>query len=580
MEQEQEQEKDIQDYIIAIRKRKTAIFSIIAVIIFVTVSIAFLLPGIYKSSSTILIEQQEIPPELVMSTVTSYAAERIQSIQARVMTRTNLLKLVEKYNLYKDERKFETSEEIVGRMQEDVGLKVISAEVVDPRTGRPSAATIAFSLSYKGESPANAQRVANELTTLYLNENLTSRSEKASETSKFFKEETERLGKQIDELEDKLAVFKQLHADALPELQKLNLSVLQRKENDLLTLDATLRTLDEKRFYLTGQLAQIDPGSTSVPGSIERLKVLQAEYSSAKSRYSAVHPDVVRLKGEIESLEEDTGKYNGASAIADELKLLQGELAQKKQKYTAEHPDIIALQEKINDLNQQLEAVKNKPVDEYYKDQPDNPIYITIKSQLAGIDSEISSIKKQRVETANKITELEKTLYEAPQVEREYLVLRRDYENAVLRYQQTKAKQMQADVAKQLESESKGEKFTLIDPAELPEKPISPNRPGIIFLGFILAIGCGLGFAIVADAISGAVRGARSIQRTLGALPLSVIPYEMNLQDKVKTRRIKKRVVILFIAVIVFALLFIHFVVSPLDVLWFRILRKIEVLTA
>lgn len=126
---EEEQEKDIQDYVIAIRKRKTAIFSIIAVIIFVTVSIAFLLPGIYKSSSTILIEQQEIPPELVMSTVTSYAAERIQSIQARVMTRTNLLKLVEKYDLYKDERKFETSEEIVERMREDVGLNVISAEI-------------------------------------------------------------------------------------------------------------------------------------------------------------------------------------------------------------------------------------------------------------------------------------------------------------------------------------------------------------------------------------------------------------------------------------------------------------------
>lgn len=577
---EEEQEKDIQDYIIAIRKRKTAIFSIMAVIIFVTVSIAFLLPGIYKSSSTILIEQQEIPPELVMSTVTSYAAERIQSIQARVMTRTNLLKLVEKYDLYKDERKFETSEEIVGRMQEAVGLEVISAEVVDPRTGRPSAATIAFSLSYKGESPANVQRVANELTTLYLNENLTSRSEKASETSRFFKEETDRLGKQIDELEDKLAVFKQLHADALPELQQLNLSVLQRKENELSTLDATLRTLDEKSFYLTGQLAQIDPGSTSVPGSIERLKALQAQYASAKSRYSAEHPDVVRLKGEIESLEEDTGKYNGASAIAEELKLLQGELAQKKQKYTAEHPDIVALQEKVNELNQQLEAVKNKPIDEYYKEQPDNPIYITIKSQLHGIDSEISSIKTQRVETANKITELEKVLYEAPQVEREYLVIKRDYQNAVSRYQETKAKQMRADVARQLESESKGEKFTLIDPAELPEKPISPNRPAIMFLGFILAIGCGLGFAIVADVISGAVRGARSIQLTLGALPLSVIPYEMNLQDKVKTRRIKKRVVILFIAVIISALLFIHFVVAPLDVLWFRILRKIEIFTA
>ncbi|MDT8283294.1 MAG: lipopolysaccharide biosynthesis protein, partial [Gammaproteobacteria bacterium] len=453
---EEEQTKDIQDYIIAIRKRKTAIFSIISVVLLVTVLVALLLPAIYKSSSTILIEQQEIPPELVMSTVTSYAAERIQSIQARVMTRTNLLKLVEKYDLYKDERKFETSEEIVERMQEDVGLEVISAEVVDPRTGRPSSATIAFSLSYKGESPANVQRVANELTTLYLNENLTSRSQKATETSKFFKEETDRLGAQISELEDKIATFKQQHAEALPELQQVNLSVLQRKENDLATLDASLRTLDEQRFYLTGQLAQIDPGSTSVPGSVDRLKVLQAEYSSAKSRYSAEHPDVVRLKGEIESLETDIGKSAGSDVLAEQLKMLNSELAQKKQKYTAEHPDIVALQEKINDLNKQLSEAKNKPVDDYYKEQPDNPIYITIKSQLAGTESEISSTRKQREEVVNKIAEIEKALYDAPQVEREYLVLKRDYENAVIRYQQTKAKQMQADVAKQLESESKG----------------------------------------------------------------------------------------------------------------------------
>jgi len=575
---EEEQTKDIQDYIIAVRKRKIAIFAIISVISLLTVLIALVLPSVYKSSSTILIEQQEIPPELVMSTVTSYAAERIQSIQARVMTRTNLLKLVDKYELYEDERKFETNEEIVERMQEDISLDIISAEVVDPRTGRPSSATIAFSLSYEGESPAKVQRVANELTTLYLNENLTSRSQKASETSKFFQAETDRLGKQISNLEAKLAEFKQEHADALPELQQVNLSVLQRKENDLTSLDANLRTLDEKRFYLTGQLAQIDPGSTSVPGSVDRLKALQAEYTTARAKYSPEHPDVIRLKSEIDSLKKETGNYNGSDDLAEELRKLNGELAQNRQKYTVEHPDILALKDKISALNKQMADVKNKPVDDYYKEQPDNPIYITIKSQLEGVQSEIRSVKRQREEVVGKITSIEKSLYDAPQVERKYLVLKRDYENAVARYQETKAKQMQADVAKQLESESKGERFTLIDPAALPEEPISPNRPAIVFLGFVLAMGCGFGFAIAADAIGGAVRGARGVQRLLGAYPLSVIPYEMNMQDKIKTRRIKKRIIILFIAVILFALLFIHFVVSPLDVLWFIILRKFELL--
>jgi uncharacterized protein involved in exopolysaccharide biosynthesis len=577
---EEEKTKDIQDYIVAIRKRKTSIFSIFCVVLFLTISVAFLLPAIYKSGSTILIEQQEIPPELVMSTVTSYAAERIQTIQARVMTRTNLLRIVDKFELYEDERKFETTEEIIERIKKDVSLNVISAEVVDPRTGRPSTATIAFSLSFKGESPSKVQRVANELTTLYLNENLTSRSQKATETSEFFKEESGRLSGQIDDLEKKIAIFKQQHANALPELQALNLGVMQRKETELTTLDSTLRALDEKRFYLKGQLAQLDPGNPLVPGASDRLKMLLAEYASVRSKYSEEHPDVIRLKSEIASLEQETGESYGASAIAEEMKLLRSELAQKRKQYTAEHPDVMSLEEKIKSLNKALVEVKDKPEDDYYEAQPDNPIYITIQSQLAGVKSEIKSIKIQRLETVKKIKEIESSLYEAPQVERDYLILKRDYENAIRRYQETKEKQMQADVAKQLELESKGERFTLIDPAALPEKPISPNRTAIIIMGFILALGSSLGFAIAADIISGTVRGAKSVQILLGALPLSVIPYEMNLQDKVKTKRVKKRIIILFIAIIVSALLFIHFFVSPLDVLWFRILRKIDILMA
>ena len=266
MEVAEEQTRDLQDYVIAIRKRKNAIIAIATLILTISVAVAFLLPPVYKSSATILIEQQEIPPELVMSTVTSYAAERIQTIQARVMSRTTLMEIIEKFNLYEDERKVKTSEEIVTQMRKDAALDVISAEVVDPRTGRPSAATIAFSLSYKGESPAKVQRVASELTSLYLNENLRNRTQKAEDTSLFFKEETARLSEQIDKLETQIAEFKQKNADLLPELQALNLQVLQRSETELTTTDTRLRTLEDRKIYLQGQLAIIQPGNPMVPG--------------------------------------------------------------------------------------------------------------------------------------------------------------------------------------------------------------------------------------------------------------------------------------------------------------------------
>ncbi len=114
---------------------------------------AWLWPATYKSSATILIKEQDIPPDLVRSTVTSFASQRIQAISQKVMARPNLLEIIDKYDLYADERKRLTTEEIIEEMRDNIGLDLIDADVVDPRTGRPTAATIAFQLSFTGEQP-------------------------------------------------------------------------------------------------------------------------------------------------------------------------------------------------------------------------------------------------------------------------------------------------------------------------------------------------------------------------------------------------------------------------------------------
>ena len=576
----EEQNKDLQDYLIALRKRKTSVLVIAITILAISAAVAYLLPPTYKSSATILIEQQEIPSDLVQSTVTSYAAERIQVIQARVMSRTNLLEIVEKFDLYPDRRKRETSEEIVARMREDVGLDVISAQVVDPRTGRPSAATIAFSLSFQGESPSTIQRVTNELTSLYLSENLKSRTQKAEETSLFFEEETKRLGNQISTLEQSLAVFKQKNADMLPELQQLNLQMLQRVESEITAVETRLNTLDEKKFYLQGQLTLIDPESPEIMSSALRLKNLEAHYSSIRSKYSDDHPDVQNVKREIEALRVEVGATDSKEAIAQRLTGLRADLARARKKYTPDHPDIVKMEEYITILEKDLLSAQSRPEDQYYESSPDNPLYITTQTQLAAIDSEIKSTLEQRKKLKDKLAELEERLLKAPQVEREYLTLQRDYENAVAQYRETKSKQMKADVAKQLESERKGERFTLIDPAALPEKPISPNRPAIFLLGVVLSLGGSVGFAFVADIISGAVRGAKNIEAMLGLAPLAVIPYQVSMSEVEKRHKIKKRTIFLAIFTVIVAVLIIHFLVSPLDVLWFRILRKLDILAS
>ena len=62
--------------------------------------VALALPPVYRSSATILVQEQEVPPDLVRSTITSFADERIQVISQQVMTRAVLLQLIDKYDLY------------------------------------------------------------------------------------------------------------------------------------------------------------------------------------------------------------------------------------------------------------------------------------------------------------------------------------------------------------------------------------------------------------------------------------------------------------------------------------------------
>lgn len=165
----EEQTKDLKDYLDAFRRRRTSILVTAACIFTVSVLVALLWPSVYRSAATILIEEQEVPPDLVRSTITSYATQRIQTINQRVMTRANLMLIVEKYDLYRSKRRHETTEEILERMRKDVKVEMINADVIDPRSGRPTPATIAFMLSYEGEIPGMTQKVASELTSLYLN---------------------------------------------------------------------------------------------------------------------------------------------------------------------------------------------------------------------------------------------------------------------------------------------------------------------------------------------------------------------------------------------------------------------------
>jgi len=139
-----EQIPQLRDYIDILKRRKWSLILSTLLVIIAAGALALLLPPIYKSTSTILIEEQEIPQNYIMSTVTSYAEQRLQVINQRIMSTSHLIKIIDRFNLYPELRKDWTTEEIINKMRDDIQLDFINAKVMDPRTGRPSTATIAF----------------------------------------------------------------------------------------------------------------------------------------------------------------------------------------------------------------------------------------------------------------------------------------------------------------------------------------------------------------------------------------------------------------------------------------------------
>ena len=569
----EEETRDLRDYIDVFRRRRTSILSAAIAIIMMGVAAALVWPPTYRSTATILIEEQEIPSTLVQSTVTSYATQRIETISQRVMTRANLLEIIEKYALYEDERKRATTEEILERMRQDIGLNMLSADVIDPRSGRPMPATIAFTLAFSSEDPSKAQKVASELTSLYLSENLKTRTAKAEETYEFLSDESGRLSTRIAELEADLATFKEAHAYSLPELKELTTGLMDRTEREVSDANNQLRTLEDRKIYLQSQLSTLEPfGDDIVMNPVARLKALRTQYIGLATQYSANHPDVLRLKREIRALERETGLVDDTDEKLEQLAALRTQLAAAREKYSHDHPDVIRLNKNIAAVEASLrETPKGATVSER---TPDNPAYVSLQAQLDSTLADIKAIKIKKAQLEEKLTDYEQRLTGMPQVEREYRRLLRDYENTTLKYREIYAKQMEAQVGQQLEQERKGERFTLIDPAALPEEPISPNRPAIVFLSLVFAIGGGVGLAAVGESLDSSVRGAKAVTAVLGVAPLATIPFRETKKDRRRQTRRKVLVTSAVVSGIVVVLLLAHFFWTPLDVLWFKALRK------
>lgn len=573
--------KDLYDYLALLRRRKTMILTVAASLLAASAALAFLLPAVYRSTATILIEEQEIPPDLVRSAIATYADQRIETIKQQVLSRSTLWRIVEQYDLYKDLRKRSPTEEVLTRFVKDIQIEVMNVKVIDKRTQNPTQATIAFTLAYDGESAELAQKVANELTSLFLGENLKTRERHAQETTAFLKRESENLSHHIQELEQKLSGVKRRAEGALPELVQLNMQLMSQVQREVIDSDRDIRSLKERKTYLEGELATLKPHTPLISASgerlldsSERLKSLRAQYASVSAYLEPDHPDLIKLKQEMSSLEKEAGATDGREELSKRLMAERASLAALRERVGEMHPDVIRLQNVVASLERELLATVARPAPRSTV-KPENPAYINIQSQLASTTASLQSLEAARVDLKKRMAEYAKRLESTPTVEPEYLDLIRDRESSVRKYQEITSRLMEAQVSAELEVQRKGERFSLINPPELPEKPDRPNRLAILLLGAFLAVAGGLGTGVAAENLDRRIFTADQLGRVMRGVPLSVIPYLPSESELVALGRRRATVSLAGLGVVVAGALVLHVAWMPLDVLWYTILRKL-----
>ncbi|HFC46683.1 MAG TPA: hypothetical protein ENJ63_02245, partial [Dissulfuribacter thermophilus] len=263
---------------------------------------------------------------------------------------------------------------------------------------------------------------------------------------------------------------------------------------------------------------------------VQRLKALKIQAMSLEASLSSKHPDVVKLNKEIEMLEGQVKASKDRKVLQEMLELKRSELKQLLSKVTKKHPDVVRLEEEIKSLEEKLAKLPKDERMELAEDEPTNPAYINLKTQIKSAELELEGLRKKRQEFEKKWQEYVKRLEKMPEVERQYNDLMRDYEIATGKYREIMAKLTEAKQGELLEKTQAGERFTVIDSPQIPERPVKPNRPVIALIGFILGLGVGVGMAAIVESMDTTIRVPKDIKKVTGVPVLATIANVKNVK--------------------------------------------------
>ena len=524
---------DLKHYINVFKRRKVYFLLPAVIILIVVTDLAFVLPSIYKATATVLIEQQDIPENLVSTTVSGYVEERLRTVTKRVLGDDSLSAVVEQFGLYTELGAENTMQRLVKEMRVNIEIEPITTEVRSERFGRTIAVMTSFTVSFQGRDPEKLAPATNHLASLFLDENARDREEKARTAITFLEKQLVDLRSEIQETEAQLANFKEKHMNELPELMQLNLKTMDQLEREIEGQGRQIENLINRKIYLEGQLALLEPSMHQVSADGKRiltpkeeLSVLRSQYLSLSSSLSEEHPDVIKLKKKLAALEGEVNTGEELRQLRHELYDKEHQLALLLERVSSSHPDAIRLKKEVSALKKRVQTLSaQQSVLKAEEQKPENPAYINVQTSITSTRMEIETAQKELKELQEKYEEYRNRIANTPKVEQEYLDLQRNYQNAKAKYQETENRLRAAKEAKGLEESRMGEKFALGQPATTPVKPFKPNRLAIVLLGIVLAAGAGLGTGSLSEYLDHSVHTADELARVAGHRVLAVIPY-------------------------------------------------------
>jgi polysaccharide chain length determinant protein (PEP-CTERM system associated) len=483
--QEKDESFNLGYYIDLVLRRRWLMIIPFCLAMIVGIYLAVTLPRIYESSALILVRPQRVPESYVQSIVTTDIESRISTIKQQILSRTNLEKVINQFNLFSEpgqENMF--LEDKIADLRERIAIEIETIE----RTGRNQTAD-AFSISFSGTEPELVMRVANGLATFFIDENLKVREAQAVSTSDFLDDELAVMRKRLEDFEQKLKDYRKQYMGELPDQLETNLRILDRLQMQLNGKHESLRDqrsrlsalegqIETNRKYLTESSAAMSEGGDAVS-----LDQLRAQLANLRASYTDSHPDVIRLKAKIADLEE---KYRSGELNASDN--LQGR--------ASSDPAVLMAQKSLDEqIRQRAQALL----------------------EIRNLEEEIANTERQ-------IREYQQRVERTPQHEQELLTLRRDYNNLKASYDSLLNRKLEAEIAVNMEKKQKGEQFSIIDSAVLPRKPVSPNLKRLLMLCLLAGLGVGVGLIYILEFLDASLRRPDDFESDLGIPVLATVP--------------------------------------------------------